>query len=117
MRNLMIVFLMMTSFASVEAQTTFESNKMITVSNGSRQVENVDSKIFINSDTTEIEVRLKSARIKEKIGELYTTFGDDKYKILVYKQENDDLLILHIKDDILFSVVFQTSMNNSLEFE
>lgn len=117
MRNLIIAFIMMISFASVEAQITFESKKMITVKDGNREVENIDSKILINSDTTEIEVHLKSARIKEKIGELYTTFGDGTYLILVYKQLNDDLLILHINNGILFSVVFQTGMNNSLEFE
>lgn len=117
MINLMIVFIMMISFASVEAQITFESKKMITVKDGNREVENIDSKILINSDTTEIEVHLKSARIKEKIGELYTTFEDGTYSILVYKLPNDELLMLHFDNKILFSVVFQTSNNNGLEYE
>ena len=117
MRNLMIVFLMMISFASVEAQITFESKKMITVKDGNREVENIDSKIVINSDTTEIELFIGVAHIKETIGELYTTFEDATYLILVYKLQNDELLILHFDNKILFSVVFQTSNNNGLEYE
>jgi hypothetical protein len=117
MRNLMIAFLMMIGFTSVEAQISFEGNKMITIHDDKRRVENIDSRIIINADTTEIQVHLKAAKIKEPIGELYSTFGDEGYKILVYKLKNDELLILHFNEDVLFSVVFQTGMTNKLEFE
>ena len=118
MRNLMIAFLMMIGFTSVEAQISFEGNKMITIHDDKRRVENIDSRIIIYADTTEIQVHLKAAKIKEPIGELYSTFEDeDGYKILVYQLKNNDVLILHFDKDVLFSVVFQTDMENKLEFE
>jgi hypothetical protein len=117
MRNLMIAFLMMIGLTSVEAQISFEGKKLITIKDEGRKVENIDSRIIINSDTTEIEVFLGVAHFKETIGEFYSSFGDEGYKILVYKLKNDELLILHFNEGILFSVVFQTDMINKLEFE
>lgn len=117
MRNLMIAFLMMIGLTSVEAQISFEGNKMITVHDEKRDVKEMNIKIHINADTTEIEVYSKVVKFKEAIGEFYTSFGDESYKILVYKLKNDELLILHFNEDLLFSVVFQTDMVNRLEFE
>jgi uncharacterized protein YdeI (BOF family) len=117
MRNLIIVLLMMISFASVEAQITFEGKKLTTQKNGKFTTEDLESKIVINADTTEIDIKLKGARINEKIGELYSTFEEDTYKIFVYKQENGDTLILHINNNVLFSVMFQTGIKDSIEFE
>jgi hypothetical protein len=116
MRNLMIVFLMMISFASVEAQTTFESTQMITMTNGKNETENINSKIVINSDTTEIELFLGVAHSKEKILSLLTVFNEKTYDVLVYEKENNEILILHVKNGNIYSVVFQTDMDNTLTF-
>jgi hypothetical protein len=117
MRNLMIAFLMMIGFTSVEAQISFEGNKMITVNDEKRDVKEMDIKIHINADTTEIEVYSKVVKFKETIGEFYSSFEDGDYKILVYKLKDDEILVLHFDKGNMFSVVFQQDVYNSLEFE
>ena len=116
MRNLTIVFLMMISFASIEAQITFEGTEIVTMTDGKNETQKFNSRIVINSDTTEIELFLGVSYSKEKIFSLLTVFNEETHDILVYTKENNELLILHVKNGNIYSIVFQTDMDNSLTF-
>ena len=116
MRNLMIAFLMMIGFTSVEAQISFEGKKMIIVDDEKRDIKEVDSKIFINADTTEIEVYSKVIKFKEPIKEFLTIFENGDYKIFVYVIENDNNLVIHVKNEKIISIIFQENVYNYLEF-
>jgi hypothetical protein len=117
MRSLMIILAMMISIVSIEAQVTLEAKTITTVTNNKRKVEQQESKIVINADTTEVELFLDKAYVKDEIKELYSSFDEGSYKILIYKLKNDDLLILHTEKDILFCVVYQTSNFYSTEYK
>ena len=116
MRNLMMVFIMMILFVSVDAQTTFEGTEIVTMTNGKNETQKFSSRIIINSDTTEIELFIGVAHIKEKILSLITTFNEETHDVLVYTKENNELLILHVRNGNIYSIVFQTDMNNTLTF-
>lgn len=111
---ILLIFLFITK---VNSQIIFEYNQVVTTTDGNQKFENLNNKIIINSDTTEVEIHFKSIKINEKIFELYSQFDDENYKILVYKKEGDELLILHLLDEIVFSIVFQKDNYNRLEFE
>ena len=116
MRNLMIVFIMMISFASVEAQTTFESTEMVIMTNGKNETQKLNSRIVINSDTTEIELFLGVSYSKEKILSLLTVFNEETHDVYVYRKENNEILVLYIRNGNIYSVLFQTNINNSMMF-
>ena len=54
------------------------------------KTEEIDSKITINSDTTEIRVKFKNATIKEKIGKIYHRQIVDEYKLYMYNKEKSE---------------------------
>jgi ABC-type ATPase with predicted acetyltransferase domain len=117
MRSLMIILAMMISIVSIEAQVTLEAKTITTVTNNKRKVEQQESKIVINADTTEVELFLDKAYVKDEIKELFSSFDEGTYKILIYKLKNDELLVLHIDNDILFCVVYQSSNSYSVEYK
>jgi hypothetical protein len=115
MRSILTFFLIIFSF-SVEAQTIFESSEMVITSNG--KIETIDyyNKIVINSDTTEIEIKSKNIHTKEKIHSLLTVFNEETHDVLVYKKENDEILVLYTKNGIIYSILIQTDMDNFITF-
>ena len=115
MRSILTFFLIIFSF-SVEAQTIFESSEMVITSNG--KIETIDyyNKIVINSDTTEIELHSKNIHTKEKIHSLLTVFNEETHDILVYKKENDEILVLYTKNGVIYSILIQTDMDNFITF-
>lgn len=115
MRSILTFFLIIFSF-SVEAQTIFESSEMVITSNC--KIETIDyyNKIVINSDTTEIELHSKNIHTKEKIHSLLTVFNEETHDVLVYKKENDEILVLYTKNGIIYSIVIQTDMDNFITF-
>lgn len=107
---------MMISFASVEAQTTFEGTEIVTMTDGKNETQKFNSRILINSDTTEIELFLGVSYSKEKIISLLTVFNEEVHDVLVYTKENNELLILHVRNGNIYSIVFQSDMDNTLTF-
>jgi len=116
MRNIMIVFLMMIGLTSVEAQISFEGTEMVTMTNGKNEIKKFNSRIVINSDTTEIDLFIGVAHIKEKILSLITIFKEETHDVLVYTKENNELLILHVRNGNIYSITFQSDMDNTLTF-
>lgn len=116
MRFLYIFFLIIFSFFRIEAQVIFESSKMEIMTDGKIETIKIDHRILINSDTTEIEIHSKNIHTKEKIHSLLTVFNEVSHDVLVYKKENDEILVLYTKDGIIYSILVQTDIDNFITF-
>ena len=116
MRCILTFFLIIFISYSVEAQTIFESSEMVITSNGKIETLKIDHRIIINSDTTEIEIHSKNIHTKEKIHSLLTVFNEETHDVLVYKKENDEILVLYTKNGIIYSILIQTDMDNFVTF-
>jgi hypothetical protein len=115
MRSILTFFLIIFSF-SVKAQTIFESSEMVITSNGKYETIKIDHRISINSDTTEIEIHSKNTHSKEKINSLLTVFNEETHDVLVYRKENDEILVLYTKNGVIYSILIQTDMDNFITF-
>jgi hypothetical protein len=112
MKKLFIILILVGTYNLAKAQYSFEAKKMTKEYENVEIVENIDSKISIDSDTTEIQIKFKSACLKESIGTLYHRHINNEYQMDIYQQENGDHVIFHYQKKILFMVVFQSKTNN-----
>jgi hypothetical protein len=115
MKNIILVLIFTFGFITLKAQLSFEPKEMITVKNKVKTVEKIDGKITINSDTTEIEIKINSISYTEKIGELslFNDFGE--VRVYLYEQE-EGYMVVQIYQDKLYSVSFQEN-KNKLQFK
>jgi hypothetical protein len=115
MKNLIFVFVVMFFSYSVNAQLYLDVKEMITVKDKKKTVENINGKVNINSDTSEIEIKINEITYREKIGRCshHNDFGD--CMVYIYEQEESYMVVqtFHRK---LYSVSFQ-SKNNKLQFK
>ena len=115
-KNLLTFILIIISFVRIEAQIIFESSNMELMTDGKTETIKIDHRIIINSDTTEIEIHSKNIHTKEKIHSLLTVFNEVSHDVLVYKKENDEILVLYTKNGIIYSILIQTDMDNFVTF-
>ncbi len=115
-KNLLTFILIIISFVRIEAQVIFESSNMELMTDGKTETIKIDHRIIINSDTTEIEIHSKNIHTKEKILSLRTVFNEVSHDVLVYEIENDEILVLYIKEGNIYSILFQSDMNNHVMF-
>jgi hypothetical protein len=108
MKNLLVIFILIGTFNFGKAQFSFESKKFITIYGEFEKVEEIDSEITIDSDTTEITVKFKNSTLRERIGKIYHRQITGIYKLYMYEQRRGEWVILHFDNDILSSVVFQS---------
>ena len=115
MKKLLFLLPLIFIFNSLTAQISFEPKEMKTSIKKIKTIENINGRITINSDTTEIELNIGGLNYKEKIGrlKLFNDFGD--CKVYCYEQE-DGTLVLQIVNNKLFCVTFH-SKNQKLEFK
>lgn len=118
MKALIIIFIMLFTFSFADAQHSFQATKMISDYEDDEQdtEEKVKAKITLNSDTTEIEIKFKHAKLVEEVGNLHMTHTHETYKMIIYQQKEGDWVLLHFEKDKLFAVTFQ-SKHKRLQFE
>ena len=108
-------------FNEAKSQLSFQASRMTTelifsIDLSDRKTEDIDAMVTVNSDTTEIEVKFKNARIKEKIGKLYRRAENGEILSLFYALDKLEKLTLHFDNNILFLVVFHNDLRK-LTFE
>lgn len=110
MKGLFIILVLVGTFNFANAQFYFEAKKMIKKYEEVEKIEEIEAKVFVDSDTTEITIKFKNATLKEKIGKLYHKQVSDIYKIFIYEKEKGEWIVLHFDADVLSSVVFQSEI-------
>ncbi len=124
MKKLLLIlfsFFLLAIFNEAKSQLSFQANRMTNepifiIDINDRKTEKIDAMVTVNSDTTEIEVKFKNARIKEKIGKLYRRAENGEILSLFYELNKQEKLTLHFEKNILFLVVFHNDIS-SLTFE
>lgn len=110
MKKLFVILILISTFNLAKAQFSFESKTMIIGYEEDETTEEINTNIFINSDTTEITVKFKNATIKENIGKIFHRQITDIYKLYIYEQIPGEWIVLHFDNDILSSVVFKSDI-------
>jgi hypothetical protein len=99
---------------SLSAQLSLDATEMITVKNKIKTVEKIEGRITVNSDTTEIEVKINEISFKERIGYLSDINDFGEVKVYIYNQE-EGYLVLQILENKLIMVMFG-GKNGKLQF-
>jgi hypothetical protein len=115
-KNSFFIIFFIFIFFELSGQTTFYSKKITTSIRSQVTIQECDSKFTINSDTSEITSDIAGISFSEKISSLESIFDLEDYKIIVYKLENSELLILHLNKGVIFSIAFKTE-NTLIDFE
>ncbi len=90
---------------SLSAQLQFDATQMITVENKKKTIQKIEGRITVNSDTTQIEVKIDQISFTEKIGD-FSSFNDfGEVKVYIYDQE-EGYLVLQILEGKLIMVMF-----------
>jgi hypothetical protein len=90
---------------SLSAQLSLDATEMITVENKKKTIQKIEGKITVNTDTTQIEVKIDQISFTEKIGD-FSSFNDfGEVKVYIYNQE-EGYLVLQILQDKLYMVMF-----------
>ena len=99
---------------SLSAQLSLDATEMITVENKKKTIQKIEGKITVNTDTTQIEVKIDQISFTEKIGD-FSSFNDfGEVKVYIYNQE-EGYLVLQILQDKLYMVMFG-GKNGKLQF-
>jgi hypothetical protein len=101
----------------INCQTIFEFSKIETTTNKISSIEETNGKIEISADTTEINIHIGGTIIKEKIGSIYSIVNDRTYSVIIYEQDNENIIIFHLEKGKIFCIVFQDQNYNTLEFK
>ena len=90
---------------SLSAQLSLDATEMITVENKKKTIQKIEGKITVNTDTTQIEVKIDQISFTEKIGD-FSSFNDfGEVKVYIYDQE-EGYLVLQILENKLIMVMF-----------
>jgi hypothetical protein len=114
MKKLILFLTFFLIISSLSAQLSLDATEMITVRNRVKTVEKIEGRITVNSDTTEIEVKINEISFKESIGYLSDINDFGEVKVYIYNQE-EGYLVLQILQDKLYMVMFG-GKNGKLQF-